>query len=111
MAMRSRAVEAEALLDPAGLGAFSAVEWSQYGWPADPRVLPVGQAMRTSAGAGVAMTLATSIRVAASRQRPRAGAVDAGATTTAAPTGRATDDGRRDDHDAAVVAATCRRSQ
>ena len=28
MAMRSRAVEAEALLDPAGLGAFLAVEWS-----------------------------------------------------------------------------------
>jgi SAM-dependent MidA family methyltransferase len=29
MAMRSRAVEAAALLDPAGLGAFSALEWSQ----------------------------------------------------------------------------------
>jgi SAM-dependent MidA family methyltransferase len=28
VAMRSRAVEAEALLDPAGLGAFVAVEWS-----------------------------------------------------------------------------------
>jgi SAM-dependent MidA family methyltransferase len=28
IAMRSRAVEAEALLDPAGLGAFLAVEWS-----------------------------------------------------------------------------------
>jgi SAM-dependent MidA family methyltransferase len=29
MAMRSRAVEAAALLDPAGLGAFSTIEWSQ----------------------------------------------------------------------------------
>ncbi len=29
MAMRSRAVEAAALLDPAGLGAFSTLEWSQ----------------------------------------------------------------------------------
>jgi SAM-dependent MidA family methyltransferase len=29
VAMRSRAVEADALLDPAGLGAFSAIEWSQ----------------------------------------------------------------------------------
>ena len=90
------------LLDPAGLGAFLTLEWSQ----SEVTRGTVGGDERRATGRCVAVTLATAISVAAVAHRPAIrGSAPAPTTTTGPRRGRRRPCRRRPR--AAVVAATC----